>query len=72
MSDLLQSFELSDGEKAHPLWVKLKAHFEAQLQSLRERNDRTQPELETATIRGHIKCLRAIIALGDDRPQTGD
>lgn len=70
--DLLGAFELSDGEKMHPLWVRLKAHLETQLQSLRERNDRPQTEFETATLRGHIKCLRALIALGDDRPQTGD
>lgn len=72
MSDLLDALELSDGERMHPLWVRLKAHFETQLQSLRERNDRPQTELETATLRGHIKCMRAVIALGDSRPLTGD
>lgn len=71
MSDI-EPFDLTDGEKMHPLWLRLKAHLEKQLQSLRERNDRPQAELETATLRGHIKCLRVILALGDDRPQTGE
>lgn len=72
MSDLPNSFELSDGEKTHPLWARLKKHFETQLQSLRERNDRPQTELETAALRGRIQFLKAAIALGDDRPSTGE
>lgn len=73
MSDPVPAFELSDGEKLNPLWVRLKAHFETRLQSLRIRNDSAKlTEAETASIRGHIQCLKAVIALGDDRPQTGD
>lgn len=70
MSDFLEDFVLSDGEKMHPLWRRLKAHLETQLQSLRVRNDRELTEMQTATLRGHIKALREIIALGDDRPDT--
>lgn len=66
----LEHFEMTDGEKAHPLWMRLKAHFETHLQTLRTRNDRAMTELETATLRGHIHFLKAAIALGDDRPQT--
>jgi len=68
--NILDRFELSQGEKMHPLWYRLKAQLEKDLQALRERNDRPQDEMETATLRGHIKALRAIIALGDDRPDT--
>lgn len=71
MSDM-EPFELSDGEKMHPLWVRLKAHFEAELLRLRVKNDRALTEIETATIRGHIEFLKAAIRLGDDRPPTGD
>lgn len=67
---MLEHFELSDGEKHHPLWARLKAHFETQLERLHVRNERQQTDLETATIRGEIKLLRRIIALGDDRPNT--
>lgn len=69
MTDLEQ-FELTAGEKLSPLWARLKAHFETQLQSMRARNDRAMTELETAALRGHISCLKALLALGEDRPQT--
>lgn len=72
MSDLLDAFELTEGEKLSPLWARLKAHLETQLKTLRAKNDRTQTEVETARLRGHIECLKAIVALGDDRPQTGE
>ena len=70
MSDVLNSFELSDGERAHPLWARLKALFETQLQSARTRNDKDLTEAETAVLRGRISALKAMIALGDDRPST--
>lgn len=66
------TFELSDAEKNSPMWARLKAHFEQRLHSCRLQNDRTQPEPQTAELRGQIKCLKAMIALGEDRPQTGD
>lgn len=69
----LEPFELSDGEKMHPLWVRLKAHFEAQLQTLRARNDSgAMSEIETATLRGHIRFCKAAIRLGDSRPSTDE
>ena len=73
MSETDDRFELSDGEKAHPLWRRLRAHLEDELGRLRRRNDDpTQGELETAALRGQIRCLKVIMALGDDRPMTGD
>lgn len=72
MSDLLDRFELTDGERMHPLWVRLDAHLKTQLQRLRERNDRSQSEQETARIRGHIECLKVMMRLGEVRPLTGD
>lgn len=65
-------FELSEGEKAHPLWLRLKAHMEMRLAQCRAKNDDTTlTEAETQTLRGQIRTLKGIIALGDDRPLTG-
>lgn len=71
MSDIPESFELTDGERAHPLWQRLKGHLETQLQSKRAQNDSAKlTEAETAALRGHIACLKATIALDQPRPQT--
>lgn len=69
-TDTPETFELSNGEKLHPLWLRLKAHLEAELQLARSKNDHPKSENETATLRGDIRRLKAIIALGDDRPLT--
>lgn len=71
MSDLTP-FELTQGEKNHPLWIRLKAHFEAELEILRARNDSAMTDIQTATLRGQIKFCKAVVRLGEDRPQTGD
>lgn len=64
-------FELTNGEKLSPLWARLKAYFEAELALTRSRNDNAKlTEHETATLRGDIKRLKAMLALGDDRPLT--
>ena len=38
---------------------------------MRLQNDKAQTELETAVLRGQIKCLKGLLALGDDPPLTG-
>lgn len=68
----LEHFELTDGEKLHPLWLRLKAYLESELQRLRARNDKPQTELDTARLRGRIESTKALIGLGDDRPLTGE
>lgn len=67
-------FALSDHDKAQGLWVRLKAHLEDMLAAARVRNDNeTLTEQQTAALRGRIKTLRSLIALGEDRPiMTGD
>lgn len=66
-------FSLSDNDKAQGLWLRLRAHLEARLADARVRNDGAMGEYETASLRGEIRCLKRIIALGDDRPaMTGD
>lgn len=65
----MSDFSLSDGERHHPLWAKLSAHFTERLRELRGKNDGALNEMETATIRGQIKCLKGILALGDEPPK---
>jgi hypothetical protein len=61
-------FELSEADKASALWLRLKEHLETRLADARKRNDGVQPEADTAALRGEIRALKRIIALGDDRP----
>jgi hypothetical protein len=71
IEDGVSSFLLSDGERSHPLWVRLRAHLESRLALLRAKNDGALTEYETATLRGQIKCLKGLIALGDNPPIDG-
>lgn len=62
-------FFLTDGEKASPLWQKLTAELETRLKNQRGKNDDPKlSEQETAAIRGHIACLKGLIALGKQPP----
>ena len=65
-------FELTEHDKVQGLWLRLRAHLEDRLAAARVRNDGALFESETASLRGEIKTLKRIIALGDDRPMTGD
>lgn len=66
-----EKFELSDGDKVNPFWVRFKQHLQSELNLARLRNDNIKAtEQETAVMRGEIKKLKALIALGDDRPKT--
>lgn len=68
----MNDFDLSDADKVQSLWLRLKDHFLDRLDDLRKRNDAPRSEQDTAELRGQIRCLKQIIALGDDRPVTGD
>lgn len=66
-------FELTLNDKASSLWLRLSAHLDDRLADARRRNDGglggcSLSENETATLRGEIRCLKKLIALGDDRP----
>lgn len=61
-------FGLTNGERFHPLWIKLSGYFNGRLTNLRAQNDGPLSEQDTATLRGQIKLLKAIIALGKDEP----
>lgn len=58
---------LTDEERGSPAWRSLKAKFEARLEKMRRDNDNPNlTDVETATLRGHIACLKAVLAL--DKP----
>ena len=66
-------FELSAGEKSHPLWARLQSYLQQLLDAARKRNDDpAMGDAETATVRGKIAAYKAIIALGEDRPVIRD
>lgn len=69
MNDLESGFELTDGERHHPLWTRLSAHLSEKLAQLRVKNDGALTEQETATLRGEINCLKRVIALGHEPPR---
>lgn len=71
MSGAQMHFSLSDGERSHPLWARLRAHFEECLSKLRAENDNDKlSEQQTASLRGQIRRLKAIIAMGEAPPMT--
>jgi hypothetical protein len=63
----MNDFALTDHDKASSLWVRLRAHFEDRLANARARNDVHQPDAETASLRGEIKTLKALIRLGAEK-----
>jgi hypothetical protein len=69
---MTDEFTLSDADKAQGLWVRLLGHLQSQMHRARERNDAVQDEQTTASLRGEIRCLKRLIALGDSRPMTGN
>ena len=67
---LIVDFYLTTDERNSGTWQSLKAHFERMLAKKRIDNDNPKlTDVETATLRGHIDCLKAMIALGKTPPQ---
>lgn len=66
-------FQLTQNERMQFLWLKLKDHLGDRLALARIRNDAPMSETDTAALRGEIRTLKRLIALGGDRPVlTGD
>lgn len=63
-----ETFTLSPGDRANPLWPKLRGFLEKRLASARLRNDGPLPEEETWRIRGQIIELKALLRLDEDLP----
>lgn len=71
----MADFTLTRDDRATGLWTRLRGHLEEKLATARVKNDdETLTEQQTAALRGRINCLKALLALGTDRPVilTGD
>lgn len=56
-------------ELDNPLWLKLKAHYEARLAELRIQNDSPNMTAEqTAALRGRIAEIKETLRLGEQLP----
>ena len=67
---LIVEFFLTDDERTSPVWESVRGHLERMLAKKRIENDNPKlTDVETATLRGHIDCLKAFIALGRKPPQ---
>lgn len=66
----ISEFYLSDDERNSPVWDSVRGQLERMLAKKRIENDNPElTDVETATLRGHIACLKAFIALGRKPPQ---
>ena len=63
-------FSLSLVERQDPVWQRLCAHMQERIDQLRRENDQDLTEVKTATIRGRISALTALLALDKEAPQT--
>lgn len=61
-------FELTQDEKLSPLWRKLHAYLNFELDTARKQNDDPAPESETSLVRGRIRALKMLINLGGSTP----
>lgn len=53
-------------EKQSAVWLKLEAHLNDTLTSLRSQNDGDLDLTATARLRGRINAVKQILALGED------
>lgn len=72
MSEPSISFALTEADKHSSLWVRLVEHFNTKLFELRGQNDGDLTESQTAIIRGQIKNLKGLLALGEIPPSDGE
>lgn len=62
--DLALAFKLTEEERQSPVFRSLCIRLDAKLDVLRKRNDdATLSDLQTATLRGHIACLKSVLSL---------
>jgi hypothetical protein len=59
---------LTDGERYHPLWLKIEKHLTERLGILRAKNDGALDETQTATIRGQIAEVKGLLGHGAKMP----
>jgi hypothetical protein len=59
---------LAKHDLTSPTWLKLVKHMEARRLALRVKNDGNLDLVATAHVRGHIKALTNLLALGQPDP----
>lgn len=59
---------LNDVERQSALWKKLEAYLQERLQTCRKKNDGDLGELETARLRGEIRAIKQLLAVGESLP----
>lgn len=59
---------ITQGDRMNPLWGKMMDLWQQRLDELRKLNDRPQSEENTATLRGRIAEIKALIALNEEIP----
>lgn len=63
-------FHLTDEERTSATWQSVRVHLERMLARKRLENDNPKlTDVETATLRGHIQCLKAVLALSAKPPE---
>lgn len=59
---------LTPQEKLSPVWLKLEQFLTERIEICRRKNDGDLDQFETTALRGEIKALKRILALGEDLP----
>ncbi|PPD48369.1 MAG: hypothetical protein CTY14_02080 [Methylotenera sp.] len=59
---------LNAAEKQTALWIKIKAHLEARLETCRKQNDGDADAVQTAKMRGRILEIKSFLALENTPP----
>lgn len=67
------SLNLSKHQLNDPIWLKLRAHMEAELERYRISNDSPDNDIEaTARLRGRIAQLKDLLGAGKPAPTVSD
>ena len=56
-------FALTAADRQNPVWLKVKGQYETRLQELRMKNDGQADAIATATMRGRIAEVKALLDL---------
>ena len=63
---------LTEQERHSAVWLKLQAHMEYRLASLRSQNDGDLTMDETIKLRGRVAQLKELLALGQPGPAQAE
>lgn len=61
--------ELTQRDRDSDTWEKLHAYLTERLDELRRKNDNDMGEIETARLRGQIREVKGLLALGNEKPE---